>query len=382
MKILLIASLAKSLINFRGPLITALQARGFKVHVAAPDLPHASPIRLQLQAAGVVVHEVVMQRTGINPLADILTLWSLWRLMGRVRPDHVLAYTIKPVIYGTLAAWLASVPLRFAMIEGLGFVFTDGIARLSFQRRVLKAGVQLLYKLALSKARRVVFLNPDDLAEFVTYGLLPQANSYLLGGIGVDLANWVPAPSPVQPVTFVVIARLLREKGVVEFADAARVIKQSHPEARFILLGDIDPNPGSLPQELVQGWVDEGLLEWPGHVPVAPWLEQASVYVLPSYREGVPMSTQEAMAMGLAVITTDVPGCRETVLEGVNGFMVPVRNAQALAAAMRKFIDQPDLIEQMGRESRRLAEERFDVHKVNSRLIELMISCKNGDSNA
>ena len=176
------------------------------------------------------------------------------------------------------------------------------------------------------------------------------------------------------------IARLLREKGVLEFAEAARLVKQSYPQVRFVLLGDVDPNPGSLPCQLVQGWAQDGVLEWPGHVPVAPWLAQASVYVLPSYREGVPMSTQEAMAMGRAVITTDVPGCRETVVEGINGFLVPVRNAPALADAMRKFIAQPELIAQMGRESRRLAQERFDVREVNRRLIELIIPTENKGS--
>ncbi len=192
------------------------------------------------------------------------------------------------------------------------------------------------------------------------------------GGIGVDLDEWLPAPAVTTPVTFLLVARLLREKGIAEYADAAKLVKTLHPETRFILLGGLDPNPGGLSQSEVQAWVKEGLLEWPGHVVVKPWLAQTSVFVLPSYREGVPRSTQEAMAMGRAVITTDVPGCRETVISGTNGYLVPVRDAATLAEAMMQFIKNPNLIESMGRESRRMAEERFDVHKINARLLEIL----------
>ncbi|BEP48275.1 MULTISPECIES: glycosyltransferase family 4 protein [Variovorax] len=379
MKLLIIASFPSSLSSFRGPLIDAVARMGVEVHAAAPEIDSVPGLRDELVRKNVEAHEIPMQRAGMNPLRDVQTLYSLYRVMRRERPDIVLVYTIKPVIYGTLAAWLAGVPRRIAMIEGLGFVFTPNGDTPSISRRLLRLGVRSLYKLALSKAHRAIFLNPDDRAEFVDQGLLPRIKSYLLGGIGVDLAKWKPMPFLKQPVTFMLIARLLREKGVLEFVEAARIVKRRHPETRFVLLGDVDPNPGSLPRQLADAWVNEGVLEWPGHVPVIPWLAQSSVYVLPSYREGVPMSTQEAMAMGRAIITTDVPGCRETVVEGVNGFLVPVRDAQALAASMAKFINDPELIGRMGRESRRLAEERFDVHKVNRRLIELMLNYQ-GDS--
>lgn len=374
MKFLLVAGLAESLINFRGPLIAALQVRGFQVHVAAPNLSKNSQIRSTLENTGVVVHEIRLNRTGVHPFADFLTFIQLWRLMRYLRPQYVLAYTIKPVIYGLIAGWCAGVPRRFAMIEGLGFVFTYDIKSLSFKRRLLKGLVQLLYKFSLSKASRVVFLNSDDLLEFVEGRLLSVEKTYLLGGIGVDLVRWTPSPSTIVPLTFILVARLLYEKGVIEFVEAARLIKKSYPSVRFILLGDIDLNPGSLRRPMVQQWVSEGLLEWPGHVPVAMWLKQSSVFVLPSYREGVPMSTQEAMAMGLAIITTDVPGCRDTVIDGINGFLVPARNVEGLALAMQTFINCPHLIGQMGRESRRLAEEKFNVDNVNCRLIDMLCS--------
>lgn len=375
-RLLMIAGFAESLIGFRGALIAALQARGLEVHVAAPGLASDSAVRLQLQAQGVVVHEIPLQRTGQNPLADLRSLGALWALMRHVQPDYVLGYTIKPVIYGSLAARLARVPRRFAMVEGLGFFFTSSDRPLSLQRRILKNLIVGLYRVGLAAAHRVVFLNPDDRDEFVLAGLLPLQKAFLLGGIGVDLDRWPMKPPVADPIMFLLAARLLREKGIVQYAEAARIVRRQYPQARFVLLGSLDENPGSLTRSEIQAWQDEGVLEWHGYVPVAPWMEQASVFVLPSYREGVPVSTQEAMAMGRPVITTNVPGCRETVVEGVNGFLVPPRDPQTLADRMMRFLEQPGLIESMGRESRRLAEERFDVHKVNQRLIGLMLGAR------
>jgi Glycosyltransferase len=177
-----------------------------------------------------------------------------------------------------------------------------------------------------------------------------------------------------RPVTFLLAARLLREKGIVEYAEAARLVRSRHADARFILLGGLDTNPGGLRRDEIDAWVSEGVLEWPGHVPdVRPWLARASVYVLPSYyREGVPRSTQEAMAMARPVITTDAPGCRETVIDGRNGFLVPPRDPMSLAEAMERFVLDPELIVSMGEESRRIAEERFDVKRINRRMMEAM----------
>jgi glycosyltransferase involved in cell wall biosynthesis len=276
------------------------------------------------------------------------------------------------VIFGTLAAWLALVPHRVCLISGLGYVFTDSGEGWSCKHRLLRAGVSWLYQLALGLAQRVVFQNQDDITEFVQAGLVAPAKVIHISGTGVDLNQWTASPPCTQPITFLLAARLLREKGIRQYADAARQIKAQYPKVRFVLLGGGDTNPGSLKNAEVQAWVNEGLLEWPGHVSVQPWLMQASVYVLPSYREGLPRSTQEAMAMGRAVITTDAPGCRETVDDGVNGFLVPVRDVKALVAAMLRFIENPDLIESMGQQSRRLAEERFDVHIINARLLKVI----------
>jgi glycosyltransferase involved in cell wall biosynthesis len=315
-----------------------------------------------------------LSRTGMNPVRDAADMLCLAFLLRRLRPDIALSYAIKPVIYGTLAAWLAHVPRRFAMIEGLGFVFTPSEGVQLLKRRILKGAVCLLYYASLRHANRVFFLNKDDIEEFLKSHLVSSEKIFHLGGIGVNLDYWRPAPPTTKPVTFLLAARLLREKGIVEYAKAARLIKKKYHDTRFVLLGSLDTNPGALSRDEIEAWVAEGVLEWPGHVPdVRLWLAKASVFVLPSYyREGVPRSTQEAMAMERPVVTTDAPGCRETVIDGKNGFLVPVRNTDALATAMERFILQPDLIEKMGQASRSIAEECFDVHKINQVILREM----------
>ncbi|HEX7387958.1 MAG TPA: glycosyltransferase family 4 protein [Castellaniella sp.] len=314
-----------------------------------------------------------MSRAGMNPVIDFFNTLHLAWVMRRLRLDIALGYFVKPAIYGSFAAWLARVPRRYAMIEGLGFAFTRTGAVWTWKRQLLRALVAFLYKQAFRCEKRVIFLNPDDQSELVSLGVLLRGKSFLLGPIGVDLKNWGAIQPVADPITFLLIARLLREKGIQEYALAAKLVKDRFPATRFILLGGLDDNPGSIDEQDVKGWVDAGILEWHGHVPVRPWIAQSSVYVLPSYREGMPVSTQEAMASGLAVITTDVPGCRQTVIDGVNGFLVPVCDSVALSKAMCRFIEQPELIKIMGQESLKIAREKFDAYRVNQRLADLLL---------
>lgn len=365
----MIAGYAPSLQGFRGPLIAALQARGLQVHVAAPDLPAGTSLRQALEAQGLVVHHIPLQRAGQNPLADLRSLWALWRLMRRVRPAYVLGYTIKPVIYGTLAAWLARVPRRFALITGLGYAFTAQRARSRLGRLV-----QRLYVLALARAHGVFFQNPDDAALFGRLGLLaPDAAVCVVNGSGVDVAAFAPAPLPAGGPHFLLIARLLGDKGVREYAQAAAQVRAQHPAARFALVGWIDDNPDAIAQHELDAWMASGTIEYAGRLQdVRPAVAACSVYVLPSYREGTPRTNLEAMAMGRAIITTDAPGCRETVVDGDNGFLVPVKSADALAQAMLRFAQSPALASRMGLRSRQLAEEKYDVHKVNAVMLQAM----------
>ena len=371
-RICIIGNQAFSLLNFRGPLIAQMITRGYEVFALAPDYDEST--RDEVCALGAEPMDISLSRTGMNPLRDSADMLLLAVLLRRLKPDITLGYSIKPVIYGTLAAWLARVPRRFAMIEGLGYVFTPTEGAETLKRKVMRGAVSMLYATALRRTNLVFFLNKDDIDDFLKNLIVSPANVFLLGGIGVDLDYWTPAPPVTKQVTFLLAARLLREKGIVEYAKAARLIKQKHPNTRFVLLGNLDTNPGALSQHEIEQWAAEGFLEWPGYVPdIRPWMAQASVFVLPSYyREGVPRSTQEAMAMARPVITTDTPGCRETVIDGKNGFLVPVHNAMALAAAMERFILQPELIEEMGRASRSIAEERFDVHKINQVMLQEM----------
>lgn len=367
---LLIASFPDSLIKFRGPLLRALVAKGLRVHVAAPDLSSATAISDELAAMGVQVHEIGLRRTGTNPLADLRTVAELRRLMVRIKPDYVLGYTIKPVIYGSIAAWLARVPYRFALVTGLGYAFTG---EASGKRGLLRKLIQRLYRFGLSRTHKVFFQNPDDEALFRNLHLLPASiSSRVVNGSGVDVADYAVAPLPENPA-FLLIARLLGDKGVREYARAAQEIRARFPAVRFRLVGWIDDNPDAIAQQELDDWTESGALEFVGKVSdVRPAIAECSVYVLPSYREGTPRTVLESMAMGRPVITTDAPGCRETVEDGKNGFLVPVQAVDELVEAMVRFIETPELTARMGERSRQIAEEKYDVHKVNKFMLKEM----------
>jgi glycosyltransferase involved in cell wall biosynthesis len=362
MKIVIGASLAASLINFRGELIRELLARGTEVHVTAPDFESDSDSARTLTGWGVTTHQVAMSRTGMNPWSDLRSLAAYRRLFRSLRPDAYLGYTAKPVIYGVSAAWLAGVPRRVAMITGLGYGFQgDG------SRALLRAVVANLYRAALSRATNVIFQNPDDLNTFQSLGLLPShATTSVVNGSGVDLARFSPQPLPQGPLVFLMIARLLGDKGVREYVNAARLIALEHSGVRFLLVGPRDPGPDAIPASELAQWIAEGVVEYLGEQrDVRPFLASCSVYVLPSYREGTPRSVLEAMATGRPVITTNAPGCRQTVEDGVNGFLVEPKSVAAVAEAMRRFIVQPALIARMVDASLAKVRDEFDVRRVN-----------------
>jgi len=376
MKFLVVASYPDSILQFRGALLAALAATGLEVHVAAPGLGPTSAIRQALEARGYVVHDLYMQRTGLNMLADGWTLSALYRLMRRIKPDYMLGYTIKPVIYGAIAAYFAGVPHRFALITGLGYAFSavgeQEHAPSFFQRALFQ-----LYAYALKQVEVVFFQNPDDLALFRQLKILqPEHASVVVKGSGVNTVEYAPDPTPADPaapVQFLLIARLLGDKGVREYAAAAHLIKAKYPQVTFHLVGWIDENPNAIDQAELDEWIqDQRLVYWGKLNDVRPAIRQCSVYVLPSYREGTPRSVLEAMAMGKAIITTDAPGCRETVQDGYNGYLVPVKSVAALAESMERFIQSPKLVIDMGLASRALAESRFDVNRVNGVMLNAM----------
>lgn len=327
---------------------------------------------MNLETMGYSVHSIPLSRVGMNPISDLLALIHLWQLMRHVRPDWVLSYTVKPVVYGLLAARMARVPRRYALITGLGYAF-QGQDEGNNKRKFIRSLVQGLYGLALRGAHKVFFQNPDDQKLFKDLGLLgPATPSLTVNGSGVDVSQFQVEPFP-QQINFLLIARLLGDKGVREYAQAARQVRDLYPQVTFSLVGWIDDNPDAITQVELDAWITEGAVRYLGRLTdVRPALAACSVYVLPSYREGTPRTVLEAMAMGRPVITTDAPGCRETVIEGVNGLLVPVKNALEIAHAMILFIESPDKIIQMGKASRELAEHKYDVHKVNAFMLQEM----------
>ena len=372
--VLMVASFPDSILAFRGELIDAWLRQGQPVCVVAPGLGGDSRVAAELRRRGVRVQPIALQRTGRNPLADLRTGYQLLRLMRRLRPRFLLAYTVKPVIYGLLAGWLAGVPHRFALITGLGYAFQPG-------REGTAGLVRRLYRAALSRAEKVLFQNRDDRELFVTSGILGREGpAVVVDGSGVDVAAYPEEPVPPGPPRFLMVARLLGDKGVREYAEAARQLHARHPEAEFALAGWLDEgNPDSIARAELDGWVASGAISWLGKLEdVRPALAACSVYVLPSYREGMPRTVLEAMATGRAIITTDVPGCRETVVPGENGFLVEARNAAALADAMRRFVERPPLAAEMGPRSRAIAERRFDVQLINERMLREMGICSSG----
>nr|WP_206202365.1 glycosyltransferase family 4 protein [Thermomonas mangrovi] len=365
---MLLAGFAASVVRFRGDLIRAMQACGCEVHVAAPGLSACREVAEALSRMGVRMHDTPLGRTGTSIPADLAYLFRSWRLMRRVRPAATLAYTAKPVIYGTLAAWVAGVPYRYALVTGLGFAFTAG------RRGMLTQVVAFLYRIALVRARLVFFQNPDDQRLFRARGLLLSSTpSVVVDGSGVDVASYAATPLPTGSPVFLMIGRLIGDKGVREYAEAARCVKLRFPAARFRLAGWIDANPDAIAPEELDAWVADGTIEFLGRLEdVRPAIAAATAYVLPSYREGTPRTVLEAMAMGRPIITTDAPGCRETVIDGENGFLVPVGSVDALVESMVKFIGDPALAPRMGERSRGIAEEKYDVHKVNAVMLREM----------
>lgn len=374
MKFLMVSSYLPSVLNFRGKLLEAIHQQGYEIHIIAPDLSAFPDEYQKLLGLGYQVYSVPMQRTGTNPVTDLSTLFALYKLIHKIKPDCLLSYTIKPVIYGTLAAWLAKVPKRFALITGLGYAFQN--VDKDSTRSIFQKLVHGLYQQALSHCSKTFFQNPDDLALFRVLKLL-QLNipAVVVNGSGVNVSDFDVMPLPLNgqnqvAISFLLIARLLGDKGVREYAEAAAMIKKNYPDIQFNLVGWIDDNPAAITQSELDAWVNSGTLKYWGKLSdVRPAIAASSVYVLPSYREGTPRTVLEAMAMGRAVITTDAPGCRETVVDGDNGFLVEVKSIADLAVAMQKFIEQPELAIQMGKRSREIALNKYDVHQVNKHMM-------------
>ncbi len=357
MKFILISPKNRTAYNFRGDLVREIIACGYEVVVTGPNRDHVDKI----EALGARFVEIPMDKNGVDPVSDLRYERALYKLFCAEKPDAVLGYTSKPVIYGSLAAKRAGVPHVAAMLTGLGYAFTQRTAKARAIRLVMSA----LYKLALGRADTVIFQNPDDQKRFVKAGLVREEKSRVVSGSGVNTEKFAVAPLPQTP-TFFMLSRVMYYKGIREYLAACRKVKQKHPEVRCMLLGACENIQDSLSEAQLQPYIDDGTIEHFGETDdVAAYYRQCSVFVLPSYSEGTPRTVLEAMSMGRAILTTDAPGCRETVIDGQNGFLVPVRDADALAERMIELIEHPARIAQMGAASAQYCRERFDVRKVN-----------------
>ena len=377
---MVVGGYGESLRKFRGNLLKALIGRNYAVTACAPE---ASVLTKNfLKSISVEYHNIPLERTSLNPFQDFCTFIALARLFIKKSPNVILAYTAKAIIYSGLALQLKKIaaqttykPNFIALVTGLGSIFI-GQKEKSIKNKILHGLVKTLYRCALRDVRCVVFQNPEDQKYFQDCGIVKASQKTVnVAGSGVDLEIFKPHAIYPKPV-FLMIARLLGDKGVREYVRAARFVRQNHPEAIFQLVGGIDKNPTSISANELKEWINEQIIEYLGEVEdVRAALAKCRFYVLPSYREGLPRSVLEAMAMGRPILTTDVPGCRETVRHGKNGILVPPRDWQALASAMVRLLNQTEAVTlKMAEQSLILAKEKFDVRLVNAELIKIVES--------
>ena len=362
MKILLISPKNKTVFNFRGDLVRDMIAYGHEVMVTGPNMDYVDDI----MALGVseFIH-VPFVKDNTNIAGDLSYLKQLVRVMKEKKPDLVFGYTIKPVIYGSMAAKLAGVRHIHAMVTGLGRVYASS----GLKARMVRTITKMLYKMAFYACNNVIFQNEDDIEELVSGGYLPRRKTVLVNGSGVNMDRFIRTELPAEPV-FLMVSRVIREKGVLEYCHAARAVKRTNPDARFILLGGFDSSIGALKPKDIQPFLDDGSIEFPGEVkdPVA-FYHKASVFVLPSYyREGLPRTLLEAMSCGRSIVTTDWPGCRVPVEDGVNGYMVPVRDVDTLTDRLRRLASDEGLRTRMGNEAYASCASRFEVSIINARM--------------
>lgn len=369
MKIILFANSDWYLYNFRLSLAKALQGLGYEVLLISPP----GPFGMRLQSEGLRWQPLPMERQSLNPLRELRLLIFLWRLFRRERPALVHNFTIKSVVYGSLAAIFARVPVRVNAVAGMGYVFTNN----ALKARLLRPLVRALMKGVLGGERsRLILQNSDDVSAFAEARLIRGDRVRLIKGSGVNLERFQPGDRNRQAggqMRVVLAARLLWDKGVAEYIAAARCLRGEGLPIHFMLAGSPDAgNPAAIPQGTLDEWTREGVVELLGQVSDMPALfANVDVAVLPSYREGLPKSLIEAAACALPLVTADVPGCREVVTHEVDGLLVPVKDANALANAVKRLYINPLLAQQLGRKARQRAMEEFDERMVISQTIEV-----------
>lgn len=366
MKILVLSVHTPSLFWFRMNMMQTFLENGHSV-VAVGSEPEDAWAE-KFEAKGIEYRQIPVSRNGMNPLEDLKTQRAMEMLFREIHPDKIFAYQAKAIVYGAVAAKKCGISEFYALVAGLGSIFRGSGIKNSLVRSVLT----VQYKIACNFSRAVLFQNEDDRSEFVNRGIVNREKTRIIHGSGVDIHHFAEMPLPQSP-GFLFVGRLIKDKGVREYLEACRIVKRECPDALCMLVGPFDSNPSALSAEELDEFTKDGTVAYYGEQQdVRPYLEKTSVYVLPSYHEGTPKSVLEAMAAGRAVVTTDAPGCRETVTNGVNGFLVEPKNANAVAEAMLRLANDPALCRTFGKNSRKIAVEKYDVDKVNASIIEIM----------
>lgn len=362
MKIMVVSPKNKTVFNFRGDLIKDMIAHGNEVVVTGPNQDFIDDI-MKLGVSKFVEVPLVKDNTNIG--GDFAYCHNLYNVMKQEKPDIIFSYTIKPVIYSSIAARFAGIKRVCAMVTGLGRVYASN----GLKTKILRTIIKFLYTFAFTKCDKVIFQNSDDLHKFIQEGYLSSEKAVQVNGSGVNMKRFTLAPLPKTPV-FLMVGRIIREKGVMEYCEAARAVRKKYPQARFILLGGFDVSIGALKKEDIQPYIDDGSIEFPGEVkdPVS-FYHKCSVFVLPSYyREGLPRTILEAMSCGRPVITTDWPGCREPIVDGENGWMVPVKDSLKLIEVICKFIENPLLLTNMSKDAYKHCKNNYEVSVVNQQM--------------
>ena len=364
MRIIILGTVPNDLLNFRADLIKDFLRNGHEVIASSSELDPSSTDHMN--RLGVEYETIFLNRHSLSFLGDIKTLKSLSNFFKKKQPDLVLAHGIKLVIWGGISARIRNIPF-FALITGLGFAFQGK----SFKRKLLTKLVSFLYRIALKNSKAVIFQNKDNRDLFIKKGIVNPSKTHIVDGSGVDIEKYNFSKQPNTDVSFLLVSRLLGEKGLREYAAAAKIVKSKFPKANFELVGAEDASLDAISLEEVRSW--SNFIDYKGSTnDVRPYIKRCHVYVLPSYHEGLPRSTLEAMSMGRPVITTDAVGCKETVDNGINGFIVPVRSVKKLAEKMIWFIENRDKIQIMGEQSRIIVEKKFDVRIINKEMLRIL----------
>lgn len=366
MKIAVLSSHTQSLFWFRMDMMKEFINKGHKVIALGAD-PEAD-WKDKFRELNIDYRQLYVKRNSLNPFKDLKTFKELSKFMKIEKPDKVFAYQAKTVLYGSIAGRINGITEIYPLIAGLGSIYRGR----GLRNKAIKTIMVLEYWIACKCSKKVLFQNNDDKNEFINNGLIKEDKTVIINGSGVNLEKFKPAPLPPKPA-FLFIGRLIKDKGVIEYLEACKEIKKEYPYVRCLLVGPYDSNPSALKPEELQPYIDNKIVEYYGEQSdVRPFIAQCSTYVLPSYHEGTPKTVLEAMAMGRSIITSNAPGCKETVTDGLNGYLVDVKDVQGLINRMKHFICNPNTSREMGAASLKIAKEKYDVRVVNQVIMQTM----------